>query len=297
MIKTRTQRLRAAVLALVVAAAAAVAAAPAAPAVVEGVQIVEATSEYSSLFSKVAQPICPAPKVVVGISYRINGPGRNYVHAQMMEVNPDFAGAFATVSAVESLAGTPQNWSVTGVAFCSYKPDGYEIQTSYVHSDDWPKMQFAHAECSKGNTLIGAGGWSYDAHDQQIVLDEIIPGSYKAYVTAYDSMGTVPPSNSYRKWGVGAVAICAKALPGLERIASAPVYKSDATRSSSVACPSGKTLMSTGFELTESYGRVNPLTVTGLNNPNTTSAYAVESPYGGTTANWALRAWGVCADQ
>jgi hypothetical protein len=95
-------------------------------------------------------------------------------------------------------------------------------------------------------------------------------------------------------WRIRAYAICADPPPGLELITATSPFESDPA-SVKASCPSGKNLLGAAGEITSGFGEVvmddlrpdaalTSVTVLGLEDQN------------GTSSNWNLTAYAICAN-
>jgi len=93
-----------------------------------------------------------------------------------------------------------------------------------------------------------------------------------------------------------AASPAAAAVPGLIPAQGSSNFDSEPLKGANATCPPGKKVIGGGAEIIGGAGRVG-LTSLGSNVDNTTySASAQEIGFAGTTANWLVRAYAICAN-
>ena len=196
------------------------------------------------------------------------------------------AGLFAVaVSAgmAGALAGPATPAAASGLGIENF------IRQSPVNSDD----KTATITCPKGERVIDAGG-SIEYGDGKVVMDDVFPDPGLTFVNA-----TGLETDSYgENWGVEASVTCAPHLPGLEWVKAQTTSNSNATKSLTVECSSGKTVLGNGYAITGGDGEAwvdEAVPDGGPGVPATkVSLIGVEGdPYSG---NWELDGFLICAD-
>ncbi len=196
------------------------------------------------------------------------------------------AGLFAVaVSAgmASALAGPATPAAASGLGIENF------ISWSPVNSFD----KTATISCPKGERVIDAGG-SIEYGDGKVIMDDVFPDPGLTFVNA-----TGLETDSYgENWGVEASVTCAPHLPGLEWMKAQTASNSNATKSLTVECSPGKTVLGNGYAITGGGGEAwvdEAVPDGGPGVPATkVSLIGVEGdPYSG---NWELDGFLICAD-
>jgi hypothetical protein len=274
----------AACLALLLFAAAFAGSAHAAVAALEGVRL----SALSTSSNKGIGVSCPGGKRVTGAagSIGVSGGGGGQVALRLIRPNDALTGV--TVTAVEDQNGFAGFWDVTARAICATPPAGLERVAATSPSNSSNKS--ATATCPGNKRLLGTGA-ELTGGEGQVALNDIIPGSGLQSVSVQaleDSDGTTD------NWSVTAVAVCANAGPGRERVAAGGVNDSSSPKSASAPCPVGKQLTGLGGEITGGGGQVVAHSLVPQDDLASGSFRAFEDE-SGTAASWSVRAFSICA--
>ncbi|MEH0985556.1 hypothetical protein [Micromonospora sp. CPCC 205556] len=166
--------------------------------------------------------------------------------------------------------------------------------TSATNSNDFHTTT---ATCPAGKVLTGTG-YELNGATGEAVVDDLRPNGGPAVaptavtVTAYEA-------DAYAgSWSVTAYAICANPVAGLVRVSATSVNNSNDFRSITAACPAGKVLTGTGYELNGVTGEA----VVDDFRPNGGAAAAPTSVNVGayeadvTGLNWDATAFAICAN-
>ncbi|MDI5941289.1 hypothetical protein QLR68_24765, partial [Micromonospora sp. DH15] len=107
-------------------------------------------------------------------------------------------------------------------------------------------------------------------------------------VRAVAVQGTSPAG-----WSATAIAVCATAPAGLERIVVTGTGASDPSDSTFKSCPAGKGLYSAGADINAGNGQVllSAVNITG----GTTVRVGAHEDADGFAGSWSLNAYGICA--
>ncbi|MDG4809432.1 hypothetical protein O7634_22015 [Micromonospora sp. WMMD1120] len=274
------------VLTAVVATAAVVAglgwAAPASAVPAGLVTVAQSAAESSA--DKSAFASCPAGKVVTGgggyLPAGSSAAGR--VGLDRLEPLSNGTGFFVTMREVGpvNFAG---DWGLQALAQCATAPAGYQV----VAATGAVGTQYVTASCGT-KKVIGMGG-RINSGLGDVVLDQVVPSFDLASVTvrAVPVQGTSPAG-----WSATAVAVCATAPAGLERIARIGTSASDPSDSGLKACPAGKGLYSAGADINAGNGQVL-LTAINITGGNTVRVRADEDA-DGLAGSWSLNGYGIC---
>jgi len=288
----KNTRLRGLLLMAVLAgsASAIVAAAGPASAAVPGLQIAATTSANDSVAVKSAFVTCPAGKQVVGAGGQINTDTSGRVVIDEITPTPDLSGVVAV--GVETAGGTTSNWTVRAFAVCANGGGvpGLQLvqQTSAVNSSAVKSVSTA---CPSGKKVIGAGGQINTDSSGAVALDEITP-----LATNVTAVGAEVGAGTASNWSMRSYAICANnGLPGLQIVSAQSAVDSSSAKSAFAACPAGTKVIGTGGQInTASSGRAVVDEITPFPNLSGVSAIGVETGVG-TTDNWSVQAYAVCA--
>jgi hypothetical protein len=271
--------------ALSVAAATLVVATPALA--VTGLTVVTATSATDSEGFKVANPVCPAGRVLLGGGADIIGGGHN---VQLAGINLAPLGAPANsvwASANESGAGWVGSWSITGYAICGTGVTGYQIVQASSAVPAGSTIATATATCPAGKKVIGAGGRS--AGKVGYVLDtmDVSADLTSVYVETIATEWAIPATAPLAE----AYAVCVNPVPGLERVSASSAYDSN-DKVLSVACPAGKAVHGVGGGMTGALGQA----YLDMLAPGSSSAIInAREDATGTTNNWKVDVYAICA--
>lgn len=148
------------------------------------------------------------------------------------------------------------------------------------------------ADCPPGMVVVG-GGFSTATgvgNDGSVVMDELIIRDTFVTGTAYeDADGTS------KNWGITVIAVCANPLPGYEiKLGRSVNTGSEFEKPAVATCSPGKVVIGGGFGVT---GGVGTVVVDELLPSNTQVFTKAFEGKAGTTRNWFLDAYAVCAFQ
>jgi hypothetical protein len=147
--------------------------------------------------------------------------------------------------------------------------------------------------CPKGTKVIDAGGLAVNGRGQ-VTLDDVFPDPNLNFVNA-----TGLENDDFNGgWVVVAAATCAAPLPGLEWVKAQTVSDSSSTKTLTVACSPGRTVLGNGYAITGGDGEVFVDEAVPNGGPGAAatqvSLIGVEGdPY---AADWDLEGFLICAD-
>ena len=230
---------------------------------------------------------------LVGTGFARSGGGSGVVIDAVVPI-----GNQVTVTAVETAAGTPNQWGVTARAFCATGISNVQVK----HDEsliDGVNPKTVEVECPFGTRVIGTAFQALGAQGEVIVtkmdpVAGVAPADDKAVVKAYADDNGIAGT-----WGVGAWAFCAAAPAGLEIVArtlTPPPNTSSYTVSA--GCTGSKVVVGAGTYLS-SVATGNVL-LYGLSANHYTvgeeaQASAIEDA-NGTPAAWSLTTKVICAN-
>jgi len=142
--------------------------------------------------------------------------------------------------------------------------------------------------CPAGKQLLGAGA-SAGLGNGHVLIEDIRPNEALTSLTVKaveDETGTTAT------WFVQAVAICAQAPPGLQRVAATSANNS-ADKGVTASCPAGKRVLGAGGDINTSNGQV---LLDGLRPNSSSVALNALEDETGNAANWSLTAYAICAN-
>ncbi len=285
-----TNALRAGVLA-VLAALLLLVPVTAASAAVPGLHLVVGGSGASSQ-NKSATAECPGDEDLLGIGGHVSD-GDNQVLLDALAPSTHAA----TVHASEDQDGTGATWAVQAYAICADDGVGAEVRSTTLPFPDGDSMspKFTstadNGPCTNDHRLTSAAGEIIDGIEGQEALTALIPSAdlESASARAFeDQDGT----NS--TWRLRATAVCsATTLPGLERVVATGPSNSR-NKHATARCPDGKRVVGTGGEILGGTGQVG-ITYLLPDEDLTRVHVRGAEDQDGTNANWAVRAYAVCA--
>jgi hypothetical protein len=271
---------------------AAVMAAPASAAL-PGLQLVAQGSGASSE-NKGARVDCPEGQDHYGVGAKVSD-GQNQVMLDALEVG---LGGAVKVHASEDQDGTNADWSVRAYAVCADASlSGGAIGRSFPFPDgdsSSPKS-VTSPQCVDERRLTGASGALLGAAGDdppgEVLLAALIPSAdlESATARAYEDQ-----NGTNADWQILGEALCsATTLPGLERVAATgPTNSQD--KHATARCPEGKRVVGTGGEIIGGEGQVG-ITYLLPDDDLTRVHVRGAEDQDGTSADWAVRAYAVCA--
>ena len=249
-------------------------------------EVVASSSPSNAASPKSRNVNCPGSKRVVGTGFRVTGnaPG-NVVVDRMMPSTP----TRVSVRGIEDENGTLGTWSVSARAVCANPLPGRQIVTATSETDSG-NPKFVTATCPFGKQVIGTGA-AISGGAGEVSLDDVVPSRTEVTASAReDDTGTT------RDWSVTAFAVCANPLADRQVVTARTVTNSFVAKSATAICPSDTRLTGTGFRIDGALGEVRVENVQPGSNvsPTNVSVQANEDD-DGTTRNWALTAYAICA--
>ncbi|BCJ62707.1 hypothetical protein [Micromonospora endophytica] len=153
------------------------------------------------------------------------------------------------------------------------------------------------ATCPAGKVLTGTG-YEINGATGEVVVDDLRPNGSAVSAPTAVTVGAYEVDPFAGNWNITAYAICANPLPGLVRITAVSANDSNDFHSATAACPFGKVLTGTGFEMNGVTGEgvVDDLRPNGstVSAPTavTVGAYEADAFLG----NWEVSAYAICAN-
>jgi hypothetical protein len=233
---------------------------------------------------------CPAGKRVVGVGADI-GHGGGAGQVVMTAVTPNAALTAMTASVAEDENGTPASWSLGGTAICATPVPGLE-RIAVQSATNSANGKTATAACPAGKRLLGAGGDIVGAPGQ-VEMDDIIPN---ASLTSVNVRGLEDQNGTAATWHVTAYAICANPVAGLQRVVATSATNSADGKFATATCPAGKLVTGVGGDIVGGAGQVVMDDFIPFPNPATSVQVVGNEDETGTTANWSVTAYAICAN-
>lgn len=258
--------------------------ATAAPAsAIPGLELVTATSASNSS-NKPVVASCPSGKRVVGAGGETIGATGQLV---VDDIIPGSTLTNVTVQGLEDDTGTTANWSVRAYAICATPPSGLQRvgATRVANSSN----KGVTASCPAGKRVFGTGASISGGAGGQVVIDDLIPNSA---LTSVAVTGAEDDDGASGTWLVTSYAICANPPFGLHR-AFATSASNSLNKSLVAACSSGFRVHGLGGEIVGGLGNTMNLRPSSLLTNVLVIGAEDET---GTTANWALRSYAICAE-
>jgi hypothetical protein len=167
--------------------------------------------------------------------------------------------------------------------------NGLVLATQYSANDtDWGKSPDVY--CPSGLKVLGGGG-VMGAGPSNVLFRGNIPFSS---LTGMQSAIQVDKAGNNLPWYMISVAICAVPPAGLEYVESISPYGSTSPRTWTASCPAGKKVLGAGGTITNAEGLVQINAIRPNASLDQVTVIAAEVP-GGTSRNWYLHAYAVCA--
>jgi hypothetical protein len=231
---------------------------------------------------------CPAGKRLVGVGADI-GHGGGAGQVVMRAITPNAALTAMTVSAVEDENGTTATWSLGGSALCAPPVPGLERIVAQSATNSTNKA--VTATCPAGKRVLGAGGDIVGAPGQ-VEMDDIVP---TAGLTSVRVFGIEDQNGASASWRVTAYAICANPVAGLQRVVATSATNSTDGKAATATCPAGKQVTGVGGDIVGGAGQVVMDDFIPFPNPATSVQVVGNERPPGTTANWSVTAYAICA--
>lgn len=256
--------------------------APPASAAVDGLDVVDVATGSSSMNKSTFAECDPGQRVIGGGAWVAGGSG----DVRIVEMIPREDYVFA--AAVEDEDGTSSTWSLMVSAICADPLPGLEIveQVSTRTSNQYNSVA---ADCTGDNVLLGTG-YEIEDHGNQVGLDDLkVTSETRLTGWAYED-----DSGYGSTWRLRVFAICADEPAGYERIAVENTNSSADFRTLTADCTGDKVLLGGGGQIDGGSGNVVVDDLYNENHAFTVSAYEDDN---GTSSNWHLHAYALCADE
>ncbi|WBB77255.1 hypothetical protein O7606_13180 [Micromonospora sp. WMMD882] len=166
--------------------------------------------------------------------------------------------------------------------------------TSPANSTDFRSVT---ATCPVGKVLTGTG-YEINGALGEVVVDDLRPNGGPATAPTAVTVGAYEADAFTGVWTLTAYAVCANPVAGLVRVSATSAIDSNDFHSVTAACPRGKVLTGTGFEIVGATGEAlvddfvpNGSTVVAPT-AVTVGAYEADTFFG----NWLVIAYGICAN-
>ena len=258
---------------------------------ITGVVKVEAPSPNNSATAKSVTVTCPAGKRLINAGgYSVGDEG----NVGLDDIYPDLTTNSVTVSGKET-DPLDTNWWVSAVATCADEPAGLELEVAVSPLSSF-YVKTAVATCPGNKTLVGAGG-SLEGGAGEAILDSIVPDGGVGVAATSVTVQAFESDPLADDWTATAYAICADPIRGQQRIADSTALGS-ANNGARAQCQ-GQVATGTGAEIVGVYGEVvienaYPIDGSAVSAPTAATVYGKEED--GTTGDWYITAFALCAD-
>jgi hypothetical protein len=149
------------------------------------------------------------------------------------------------------------------------------------------------AFCPGSKTLVGMG--SSHTWDPHVLFRGLVPIKGNApNPMGAEGSAQEDLTGTSANWELTTYATCSNLLSGLELAHTGSSYSSSSTRTHTVSCPAGKRVIGAGGTIWQGEGRVKVDEIRPNESLEQVTVYASEDQ-DGTSANWSLRAYAVCA--
>ncbi|MEV4663836.1 hypothetical protein AB0J85_18040 [Micromonospora echinofusca] len=171
------------------------------------------------------------------------------------------------------------------------------VRIAAVSANNSNDFRSVTATCPAGKVLTGTG-YEINGALGEVVVDDLRPNGSTVTAPTAVTVGAYEADPFAGNWNVTAYAICANPLPGLIRVTAVSDTDLNDFHAATAACPTGKVLTGTGFEMTGITGEgvVDDLRPNGspVSAPTavTVGAYEVDT----FLSSWNVRAYAICAN-
>ncbi len=195
---------------------------------------------------------------------------------------------WGSTQADEDADGTTADWSLNSFAICTSGPHRQSVNEFSPYNSSTEKI--VTTRCPAGTVTTSAGAAA--GYGGNLVLDDAIPSADLTTVTVDVFEAQAGRTDS---WSATASARCGAPHPGLQRVAATSPTDSATNKSVTAACPTGKKVVGTGHEIVNGKGQV--LLDDVVPSPDLTSVRAEAfEDQDGTTNNWSITVYAVCAN-
>ncbi|WP_327030608.1 hypothetical protein OG989_12665 [Micromonospora sp. NBC_01740] len=199
--------------------------------------------------------------------------------------------AFTLILGVAVAAGvvvpaTPASAAVPGL-----------VRIAATSASDSTDFRSVTATCPVGKVLTGTG-YELNGATGEAVVDDLRPNGGPATAPTAVTVGAYEAEAFAGNWSLTAYAICANPVAGLVRVLATTASDSNDFRSVTAACPAGKVLIGTGYELNGVMGEgvVDDFRPNGGPAAAPTSVFVGAYEADAFAGNWSATAYAICAN-
>lgn len=258
----------------------------AASAAVPGLELrVKGSGPANSAPNNTATADCPPGKGLLGLGGKSEGGAGQVVLDALAPTNDS-----VTVRGSEDQDGTADTWSVRAYAICA--DQGAALNTTFNEVPDSisPKVRETQGPCGFDRLLTGVGGEIPIGANGEVMLDALIPSTDLQNTRV---RGIEDGDGTDDLWSLRPFKLCADPLPGLERVETTSA-RSSRNKHATAVCDPGKRVVGAGGEIVDGGGQV-AIQYMVPDGALTRVHVRGQEDQNGTGANWAVRAFAICA--
>jgi hypothetical protein len=259
--------------------------APAAAAVPGLELVVRGSGPQNSNPDNTATAPCPDGKGLLGLGGKFEGGGGQIVLDAFAPTNDD-----VTIHGSEDEDGTNAGWNVRAYAICADQGAATRSDLDDQTLSESPKQLTTLGTCGFDRQVTSVGAEIETGANGEMFIDRMVPEPSLQAVTV---RGIEDQDGTGASWTLRSHMLCADPLPGLERVVATSLSTS-ANKHVTASCDAGKRVVGTGGEIVGGGGQVGIQYM--IPNAALTQVHVRGAEdQDGTGANWAVRAYALCA--
>ena len=247
--------------------------------------VVKGSGPANSRDNNSALAECPDGKGLLGLGGKSEGGAGQVLLDALAPTNDS-----VTVRGSEDQDGTAATWSVRAYAICADQGAALNSTVNEVPDSVSPKVRDTQGLCGFGRLLTGVGGEIPIGADGEVMLDALIPSTDLQNTRV---RGIEDGNGTNGLWSLRPFKLCADPLPGLERVETTSA-RSSQNKHATAVCDPGKRVVGAGGEIVTGGGQVAIQYMVPEADLTRVHVRGQEDQ-NGTTANWAVRAFALCA--
>lgn len=235
--------------------------------------------------SNTATAECPDGKGLLGLGGKSEGGDGQVVLDALAATNDS-----VTVRGSEDEDGTNAKWNIRAYAICADQGASRGTTFNEMPDSESPKQRDFLGDCGFDRLVTGVGGEIPIGATGEVMLDGLIPTPELDNVLV---RGIEDGNGTDGLWSLRPFRLCADPLPGLERIEATSLSNSR-NKHATARCPAGKRVVGSGGEIVGGNGQVAMQYMIPDANLTRVHVRGAEDQ-DGMSANWAARAYAICA--